>query len=100
MATYFKVKNYDEFLALARQKDIRIAKATIDAILENLNTKRKHIHVFEIEVEDEEVTYDLTIERENFLDALEKNLEHYEREELYEECAEIVNAITFLKNKQ
>ncbi len=100
MSTYFKVSSYEDFLALAKQKDIRIAKATIDAILENLNTKRKNIHVFEIEVEDEGVTYDLTIERENFLDALEKNLEHYEREELYEECVEIVNAITFLKNKQ
>ena len=44
-------------------------------------------------------TYDLTIDRNNFIDALEKNLTHYEKEELYEECAKIIDAIKFLKNK-
>lgn len=80
-------------------KDINIAKAIVDAILTNLETKKRHIHVFEIEVEEEESVYDLTIDRNNFIDALEKNLTHYEKEELYEECAKIVDAIKFLKNK-
>jgi protein-arginine kinase activator protein McsA len=84
---------------MARYKDINIAKAIVDAILTNLETKKRHIHVFEIEVEEEESVYDLTIDRNNFIDALEKNLTHYEKEELYEECAKIVDAIKFLKNK-
>jgi protein-arginine kinase activator protein McsA len=84
---------------MARYKDISIAKAIVDAILTNLETKKRHIHVFEIEVEDEESVYDLTIDRNNFIDALEKNLTHYEKEELYEECAKIIDAIKFLKNK-
>ena len=99
MPTYFKVKRYDDFLIMARYKDINIAKAIVDAILTNLETKKRHIHVFEIEVEEEESVYDLTIDRNNFIDALEKNLTHYEKEELYEECAKIVDAIKFLKNK-
>jgi protein-arginine kinase activator protein McsA len=99
MPTYFKVKRYDDFLTMARCKDINIAKAIVDAILTNLETKKRHIHVFEIEVEEEESVYDLTIDRNNFIDALEKNLTHYEKEELYEECAKIVDAIKFLKNK-
>jgi|688.fasta_scaffold40051_12 protein-arginine kinase activator protein McsA len=99
MPTYFKVKRYDDFLTMARCKDINIAKAIVDAILTNLETKKRHIHVFEIEVEEEESVYDLTIDRNNFIDALEKNLTHYEKEELYEECAQIVDAIKFLKNK-
>jgi len=99
MPTYFKVKRYDDFLTMARYKDINIAKAIVDVILTNLETKKRHIHVFEIEVEEEESVYDLTIDRNNFIDALEKNLTHYEKEELYEECAKIVDAIKFLKNK-
>jgi protein-arginine kinase activator protein McsA len=99
MPTYFKVKRYDDFLTMASYKDINIAKAIVDAILTNLETKKRHIHVFEIEVEEEESVYDLTIDRNNFIDALEKNLTHYEKEELYEECAKIVDAIKFLKNK-
>lgn len=99
MPTYFKVKRYDDFLTMARYMDINIAKAIVDAILTNLETKKRHIHVFEIEVEEEESVYDLTIDRNNFIDALEKNLTHYEKEELYEECAKIVDAIKFLKNK-
>jgi len=100
MATHFKVDTYEEFLAMAENKDFRIAKATVDAILDNLKTKKKHVHVFEIEVNEENATYSLTVERENFLDALEKNLNHYEREELYEECSKIVDAIQFLKTNK
>jgi hypothetical protein len=99
MAVYFKVKDYEDFLEKARCKDINIAKAIVDTILNNLETKKRHIHVFEIEVENEDAVYDLTIDRSNFIDALEKNLSHYEREELYEECAQIIDAIKFLKNK-
>ena len=31
MPTYFKVKRYDDFLTMARYKDINIAKAIVDA---------------------------------------------------------------------
>lgn len=99
MATHFKVDNYEDFLDMAKQKDFSIAKAVVDAILDNLKTKKNNIHVFEIEVENEDAVYDLTVERDNFIDALEKNLIHYEREELYEECSKITGAITFLKTK-
>ena len=99
MATNFKVDTYDEFLKLAENKDFSIAKAIVDSVLNNLETKKNNIHVFQIEVAEEKVIYDLTIEREGFLDALEKNLNHYEKEELYEECIKIIDAIKFLKTK-
>jgi len=99
MVAEITVNNTEEFQELVDNKDFRIAKAIVDAILTNLETKKRHIHVFEIEVEEEESVYDLTIDRNNFIDALEKNLTHYEKEELYEECAKIIDAIKFLKNK-
>jgi hypothetical protein len=43
---------------------------------------------------------DVTVDREDFIYVLEKNLPKYEEEELYEECAEIMKAINFLKDKQ
>jgi hypothetical protein len=37
---------------------------------------------------------------DNFIVTLENNLPIYEKNELYEECAEIVKGIKFLKEKQ
>ena len=43
---------------------------------------------------------DITIDRQEFVTTLEQNLPIYEKHELYEECAEIVNAIKVLKDKK
>ena len=44
--------------------------------------------------------YDITIDRQEFITTLEQNLPVYEKYELYEGCAEIVNAIKVLKEKK
>ena len=51
-------------------------------------------------VVNEEVIYDVTVDRQDFIVTLENNLPIYEKNELYEECAEIVKGIKFLKEKQ
>jgi len=46
------------------------------------------------------MVYDVTVDRRDFITTLEQNLPVFEEHELYEECAEIVKAIEFLKGKK
>ena len=95
-----KVDNYDEFLEMTRNQKFTMAESIVNVVLSNLKTNRKEIPVFEIEVYNEDLTYTLSIQKEEFLDILEKNLIHFENEEAYEGCQKIVEAINFLKTKK
>ena len=95
-----KVDNYDEFLEMTRNQKFTMAESIVNVVLSNLKTNRKEIPVFEIEVYNEDLTYTLSVQKEEFLDILEKNLIHFENEEAYEGCQKIVEAINFLKIKK
>ena len=95
-----KVDNYDEFLEMTRNERFTIAESIVEAVLSNLKTNRKEIPIFEIEVYNEDLTYTLSVQKEEFLDILEKNLIHFENEEAYEGCQKIIEAINFLKTKK
>jgi len=99
MAYSINVKNYQEFEDLISAKDLNISKACVDGILKNLNTKKRHIHILEIIIDDEDGIRDITVDRKNFIFTLEKNLEIHAYHEEYERCIEIQNAIKKLKNK-
>lgn len=96
----FTVNNSDEFEDMMEQGDIRISKALVETILKNLKGRKRHIPAMSIFLQDEQMLMDVTVDREDFVYVLEKNLPKYEEEELYEDCAKIVNAIKFLKDKQ
>jgi hypothetical protein len=74
MAHSINVKTYDDFEQLIYNKDLGISKAIISKILSNLNTKKRFTHVLEIMIEDEDKIMDLTVDRKDFIDTLEKNL--------------------------
>lgn len=99
MAHSINVKTYDDFEQLIYNKDLDISKAIISKILSNLNTKKRFTHVLEIMIEDEDKIMDLTVDRRDFIDTLEKNLEIQIYHEEYEICVEIQKAIEKLKNK-
>lgn len=99
MAYSVNVKNYQEFEDLIYNKNLNISKACVDGVLKNLNTKKRFVHVLEIMIEDEDKIMDLTVDRKDFIDTLEKNLEIHVYHEEYERCVEIQNAIQKLKNK-
>jgi hypothetical protein len=96
----FTVNNSDEFESMMEQGDIRISKALVGTILKNLKGRKRHIPAMSIFLQDEQMLMDVTVDREDFIYVLEKNLPKYEEEELYEECTEIMKAINFLKDKQ
>ena len=91
------VDNTDEFQELINSKDFRIAKAIVEGILANMNTKKKHVHVLSVVCEDEEEIFDITVERKHFCETLDENLKYYVENEEYEGCQKIIEAIKVLK---
>ena len=85
---------------MTRNEKFTISEAIVNIVLNNLETRKKEIPIFEVEVSEEDVTYTLSIQRKEFLDILQKNLIHFENEEAYEGCQKIVEAINFLKTKK
>ena len=71
----------------------------VDIALENLKTKRKQIPVVSIHTKDEDVIYDIMIDRPDMIETLEQNLTTMEEYEDYERCQKIVNALDYLKSK-
>jgi hypothetical protein len=100
MATEISVFDSDEFEELITNRDLRISKALVETILNNINGRKRHVHALSVLIEQEQTMYDITIDRQEFVTTLEQNLPIYEKHELYEGCAEIVNAIQFLKEKK
>jgi len=97
MATEISVFDSDEFEELVAQRDLRISKALVETILNNLKGRKRHLHALSVLIEQDQTIYDITIDRQEFVHTLEQNLPIYEKHELYEGCAEIVKGIRFLK---
>ena len=76
-----------------------MAQNIVETVLENLNTRKKQIPVFEIEVENEGAVYTLSVQKDEFIQILNTNLIHFENEEAYEGCQKIIEAINYLKTK-
>jgi len=99
MAKEISVFDSEEFERLVSEKDIRISNALVDTILKNLKGRKRHIHALSILVENEQMVYDITVDRNEFIPTLEMSLPVYEQAEEYEKCAKIFKAIQSLKSK-
>jgi hypothetical protein len=100
MAEEICVFDSEEFEDMITKRDLRISKALVETILKNLKGRKRHLHALSVLIEQEQTIYDITVDRQDFIVTLENNLSIYEEHELYEGCAEIVNAIKFLKEKK
>jgi protein-arginine kinase activator protein McsA len=93
------VKTYKEFKELIEGRNIEISKAIVEAIFKNLHTTKKQIFIFHVNVLDDDAFYELTLDRNDFIESLEKNLVIHEKYEEYEVCAKILETIKILKEK-
>ena len=93
------VENYSDFLEMAKNQKFTISQQIVEAVLNNIDTRKKQLPVFEIEVEGEGANYTLSIQRDEFIHTLKTNLIHFENEEAYEGCQKILEAINYLKTK-
>jgi protein-arginine kinase activator protein McsA len=99
MAKEITVNNSEEFQQMVDNKDFRIAKAIVESILSNINSKKRNIHILSVSCLEDQAIYDLTLDKKFFVDTLEENLKYFIEQERYEQCQEIVNAINKLKEK-
>jgi protein-arginine kinase activator protein McsA len=100
MAVEITVQNSDEFQEMVDSKDFRISEAVVSGILKNLDTKKRHVHVLSIACIEDDAIYDITVERKHFAETLEENLPYYIKEERYEDCRVIADAIDKLKTQE
>jgi protein-arginine kinase activator protein McsA len=92
----FKVNTLEDFQMMVDEKNFSISEAVVDAILSNLKTRKKRIHMLSVKCIKENAIFDITLEKTHFIDTLKDNLKYYEERELYEECAKIHEGIKSL----
>ena len=97
MIKRIKVKNVEEFEEMLQEQDLKISKAIVEVALKNLKGKKRFIPVMEIHVEEDESIFDITLDRQDMFITLQQNLEIHERNEDYEGCARIANALKELQ---
>jgi hypothetical protein len=97
MALELTVNNIEEFQNIVDSKDFRISESIVKSILNNLNTKKQHVHIISVSILEEGSVLDMTLERKFFAETLEENLKYFIEQEKYEECQHMVNAINKLK---
>lgn len=97
MVKRIKVNTQDDFEQMIQDKDIKISRAIVDAALKNLKSRKRFVPVLEVLIEDEDIIFDITLDRKNLKETLQQNLEIHEFHEDYEMCQRISNAMKELK---
>jgi hypothetical protein len=93
-----KVQTKEEFESYLVDNGCQISMTIIDIIEKNINNKKNHIPVFEVLIEEDQEILDITLERKNFVDTLNKNLITLEKFEQYEYCSKTINLINKIQN--
>ena len=78
----------------------KLSNLIVDTAVKHTKTKRKNIPVVSITTNDDDLIYDIIIERNDLLLTLQENLKTMEDYEDYERCQNIVEAINYLKSKK
>jgi protein-arginine kinase activator protein McsA len=100
MALELTVNSVDEFQEMVDSKDFKLSESIVNSILNNITSKKNHIHILSVNVLEEGTTLDLTLERKFFVETLEENIKYFIEQERYEDCQKIVEAIDKLKIKE
>lgn len=100
MALELTVNNNEEFEDLINSQDKEVSEALVETILKNLKGRKRHLHALSVSVIEDGSIYDITIDRNDFEDTLNKQLPILEKYEMYEMCAGVVKALEFLKEKK
>ena len=87
----------EHFEDLISKQDYYLATSFVESMLMNINTQKQTISIVEAYFEEEDTIYDFEIEKINFIPNFKEFLTIYEREEDYEGCLMISNAIKTLE---
>ncbi len=93
------VLNKEEFESFLIKNGSAISISIINIIEKNLHTKKQHIPIFSVELIEEQEVLDITLDRSNFIDTLNKNIITLEKNEQYEYCSKAINLINQIINQ-
>lgn len=100
MVPKYIVETPEEFEQIMVDDGLEISKTIVKKALANLDSSKRFIHIFDVEVTEDDSILEVTLDRRDMLETLEKNLEIHEYFEEYEGCGEIKKAIDKLKQKE
>ena len=92
-----EVQSVKELKHILSNKDLKVSRAIVRNIINNLNTPYNPIHVLDAKVKGVIKPLKLVVNRDNVVLVLEKNLKIHEIYEDYESCADIRDIIFKLK---
>lgn len=97
MITRLVFESLEQFEDLLENKDYDLATSFVDSMISNITSDEELIPVIEAYFEEEDTIYDFEVEKTNFIPNLKEFITIYEREEDYEGCLVISNAIKTLE---
>jgi len=97
MTTRLVFESLEQFEDLLENKDYDLATSFVDSMISNITSDEELIPVIEAYFEEEDTIYDFEVEKTNFIPNLKEFITIYEREEDYEGCLVISNAIKTLE---
>lgn len=96
MVKQIRIQNTNTLLKMVNDRNIILAKAMIEELLKNLNTRKKSIPLLDIKLIDEDEIFISTLEKQYFRETLVENLDVFLKAEEYELCRKIQDAINDL----
>ena len=75
-----------------------LSNLIVDLTLKNLKTDIKEIPIVSITTKDEDLIYEIMVDRKDLFTTLEQNLDTMEEYEDYERCQKISEALNYLKS--
>lgn len=92
-----KAQTEEEFQKMMDSRDFVISEAIVNAILQHINTKKKEILLFSVNIEKDDSVFDVKMDKKDFADSLKENMGAYLALEKYEKCEIIKKAIEKLE---
>tara|TARA_R110000803_G_C11942569_1_gene316761 strand:+ start:143 stop:445 length:303 start_codon:yes stop_codon:yes gene_type:complete len=99
MTAQLVFSSVQQFEDLLESQDYELATSFVESMLSNLNTEGEIVPIIEAFFEEEDTIYDFEVEKTNFIPNFKEFLAIYEREEDYEGCLTISNAIKTLEGQ-
>jgi|TARA_B100000780_G_scaffold279068_1_gene255348 hypothetical protein len=96
---HLEFKSSEEMNTMFADDNQSLSNLIVDIALENLDTTIETIPVVSIVTLEDDLIYDVVIDRNDMIETLEQNLELMEDFEDYGRCQKITDALFYLNNK-
>jgi hypothetical protein len=92
-------EHYEELADAIENKDPQVVIAMVETALEHMDSKKEKIYFLYATVKKDEVVFEFSMGKDDLQSVLESNLPNLERQEEFELCIKVKEAIDILKLK-